>query len=122
MFQNIVEEKQENAEVEEIEKNKIDIDVKEILKKSFTKQNILVYIIAFMLSTVSTSSNGLAPFGLAIFAAGLSNGLPAGIIFIVSLIGTAIRNRRRTSINIHINIPCIYRDGINLQTMVRRRI
>ena len=37
MFQNIVEEKQENADSqEEIEKNKIDIDIKEVLKKSFT--------------------------------------------------------------------------------------
>lgn len=88
MFQNIAEEeKQENIIEDEIVQNKIDI--KDILKKIFTKQNIIVYIISFMLSTVSTV-NGMAPFGLAIFAATLSNGLPAGIVFIVSLIGTLV--------------------------------
>lgn len=92
MFQNIVdEEKQEDIIIdEELKTNKIDIDVKEVLKKSFTKQNILIYIISFMLSTVSTSTNRIAPFGIAIFAATLSNGLPAGITFLVTLIGTAI--------------------------------
>lgn len=90
MFQNIVEEKQEKAEKLETKINKLDIDIKEVLKKSFTKQNILVYIISFMLSTVSTSVNGIAPFGLAVFAGALSNGLPAGIIFIISLIGTGV--------------------------------
>ncbi len=91
MFQNIAyEEKKENS----VEENSENLDnlkesKKEVLKKLFTKQNILVYIISFMLSTVSTV-NGMAPFGLAIFAAALSNGLPAGIVFIASLIGTII--------------------------------
>lgn len=91
MFQNIVEERKEDIVIEdEIKTNKIDIDLKEVLKKSFTKQNIMVYIMSFMLSTVSIKLNGIAPFGLAIFAATVSNGLPAGITFIISLIGTAI--------------------------------
>ena len=32
----------------------------------------------------------MAPFGLAIFAAALSNAVPAGIVFILTLIGTGI--------------------------------
>lgn len=32
----------------------------------------------------------MAPFGLAIFAAALSNGIPAGIVYIATVIGTAI--------------------------------
>ena len=88
MFQNITdEEKIENAVEETVIQEKIDI--KSMLKKSFTKQNILVYIISFMLSTVTTI-NGIAPFGLAIFAATISTGLPGGIVFLFSLIGTLI--------------------------------
>lgn len=88
MFQNIAEEKQqEKIREEEIDENKKDI--KGMLKQLFTKQNILVYIVSFMLSTVSTAS-GLAPFGLAIFAATLSNQLPAGIVLLATLIGSMI--------------------------------
>ncbi|MCI8621042.1 MAG: hypothetical protein HFJ50_04695 [Clostridia bacterium] len=65
------------------------INFKEIIKKAFTVQNTLVYIISFMLSMVSTV-NGMAPFAIAIFAGALSNGLPAGIVFTFTLIGTMI--------------------------------
>lgn len=88
MFQNIAEEERIDSTIESsqiCEK----INIKEIFIKAFTKQNILVYIISFMLSMVSTV-NGIAPFGLAIFAAVLSNGLPAGIVFAFSLIGALI--------------------------------
>ena len=113
MFQNIdlEEEEKEDVIIEENE-NKEKIDIKEIAKKLCTKQNILVYIISFMLSTISTV-NGIAPFALAIFAGALSNGLPAGVIFIISLIGTAIRNRRTSFTYIHINSFSIYRNGSN---------
>ena len=61
MFQNIVdEEKEENVSREDIKIDKKE-SVKNILKKLFTKQNILVYILAFMLSMVS-GINGMAPF------------------------------------------------------------
>ena len=92
MFQNIdVEEKIDKEE------NKQDTlwekaNKKEILKKIFTVQNILVYIISFMLSTVSTV-NGMAPFALAILAAALSNGLPTGVVIAVTLIRNYNRNR-----------------------------
>ena len=90
MFQNIVdEEKSDKIAQDEIVKDKLNF--KEVCKKLFTKQNILVYIISFMLSMVSTV-NGMTPFGLAIFSATLSNGLPAGVVFVCSFLGTLIGN------------------------------
>lgn len=90
MFQNInVAEEEKDEEVIENENFNQKIDIKAILKKLFTAQNIFVYILSLMLSMVSTV-NGIAPFALAIFAAALSNGLPAGVVFIFSLIGTLI--------------------------------
>lgn len=88
MFQNIAEEEKiEEAVERDIIAEKL--DVKEIVRKLCTKQNILVYILSFMLGCVSTI-NGMAPFGVAIFAAALSNGLPAGVVFVFALIGTLI--------------------------------
>ena len=84
MFQNIAEEEKQENVIEENKKQE-NINMKEIFTKLFTKQNILVYIISFILSTVSMI-NGMAPFGLAIFAASLSNGLAAGVVFLFSLI------------------------------------
>ena len=117
MFQNIVDEEKvgTSAEVEEDKKGKV--DVKGTLKKLFTKQNILLYIVSFMLSTVSTT-NDMAPFGLAIFAAVLSNGLPAGVVFIISMIRYINWNGRRRDFNIYIDIACVYRFGFDFQTMV----
>ena len=112
MFQNIaVEDKNEEDVIEENEQRE-KIDINSLLKKLFTKQNIMVYIISFMLSTVSTVS-GIAPFGLAIFAASLSNGLPAGIVFILTLIGTGIGIRIWRNSYIFINGTCFYCNGIN---------
>lgn len=97
MFQNIAEEeKVEKLISDDVNKDKTKF--KDIVKKLFTKQNILVYIISFMLSTVSTV-NGMAPFGLAIFAAALSNGLPAGIIFLISFAGMLIGNGAGEALN-----------------------
>ena len=91
MFQNIVDVEKEENQTDTNgfdEKNKKEVIIN-LLKKLFTKQNILTYIVAFMLSMVS-SINGIATFGLAILAAGISNAVPAGVIFILTLIGTGI--------------------------------
>ena len=85
MFQNIVDTEKEEIQEEKINNNQINLN----LRKYFTKQNIITYIIAFMLSMVS-GINGMAPFGIAIFAATLSNAMPTGIIYILTLIGTGI--------------------------------
>lgn len=91
MFQNIIDIEKEENEINEaiFDENINNKNLKNTLQKLFTKQNILIYIVAFMLSMVS-SINGMAPFGLAIFAAALSNIIPIGIVYIVTLVGTAI--------------------------------
>lgn len=83
MFQNIsgqVEAETENAKTDKI---------KLFLKDAFTKQKIFIYIISFMLSTLE-GGNGIAPFAISIFAAVLSNKIPALIVYVLTLIGTCI--------------------------------
>lgn len=83
MFQNIERNFEEENNFEEIEINKKDT-IKEIIKKAFTKQKIILYILSFMVSLVSFKvDKALAPFGIAILAAILSNCIPIGIPFII---------------------------------------
>ena len=84
MFQNISDsyEEEENEHIENNEK-------KQIIKQLLNKQNIIIYILSFMVSTVSFSGE-IAPFGLALLAACCSNSVPIGIIYILSAIGTWI--------------------------------
>lgn len=92
MFQNISKEVEgKNFQQEDVKLNKIEM-LKGIAKKAITKQNIVLYIISLMASTINFGgeSLGLAPFGLAILAAALSNGIPIIGIYIATLIGTAI--------------------------------
>ena len=69
-----------------ISRNKKQSKIKLILKNIFTKQNILMYIISFMLSMVSCGNENIAPFGLAMFAAICSNSIPMGIVYILMII------------------------------------
>ena len=85
MFQNISEEVEEIETQEENKKDKWKAIVKNMLKP----QNILLYVVAFFASMVSIV-DGLAPFGLAIFAAACSSGVIAFPVFIATLIGTLI--------------------------------
>ena len=87
MFQNITREDEETI-VEDVEFNKKDNKMEKI-KELFSIQNIIIYAISFMVSMVSFNGN-LAPFGLAMFAAVCSNKIPAGIVYIFTLIGTLI--------------------------------
>lgn len=92
MFQNI---SKDSIELnEDVEFNKKE-NLKEVIKRLFAKQNIMLYIITLMISMVGFSSNNLifsfVPFGLALIAATLSNGLPIGIMYVLSLIGTFVR-------------------------------
>ncbi len=91
MFQNIERNFDNNQnEFEDIEKNKKQT-IKELIKNSFTKQKILLYIVAFMVSQVSFVINkDLAPFGIAMLAAILSNCIPVGISFVIIGIGNFI--------------------------------
>lgn len=93
MFQNISGDFIENQN-EDVKLNKKN-NVKEIVKRLFAKQNIILYVISFMVSMVGFSSNNLifsiVPFGLAFIAAALSNGQAIGIMYLLSLIGTFLR-------------------------------
>ena len=68
-------------------------EVKDILLKLFSVRNIVVYVIAFMISMVSfggDASLGIAPFSLAIVAASASCGIPISMVYISTLLGSFI--------------------------------
>ena len=86
MFQNVLNDNdQENYYEIEEDKN----GIKNIIKKLFGKQNLIIYIISFMISTIGFG-NGINPFAIAILAAVCSNDIPIGVVYILSLIGTGI--------------------------------
>lgn len=92
MFQNLSGEtpEQQNGYYEDNKK----VSTKDVLKRLFAKQNLILYIITFLISTVGLSDNSIlfsiSPFGLAIIAGALSNNRPIGIMYVLSLIGTFI--------------------------------
>lgn len=88
MFQNInhVDEQQNENQYEEVENKN---NNREFLKKIFSIQNIILYILSFMISTVEFLG-GIAPFSLAILAGCFSNDIPIGIIYVLTCIGTLI--------------------------------
>ena len=77
MFQNIAKDFEESKNsYEDVELNKKE-KIKEVLKKCFNKQMVLLYIVSFLLSFVSFGiDKELAPFGIAIIVAILSNCIP----------------------------------------------
>ena len=91
MFQNIARNFEDNQDFyEDVELNK-KTKIVEVLKKCFSKQMTILYVLSFALSFVSFQTNkDLAPFGIAILLATLSNCKPIGILSIFVVIGTAI--------------------------------
>ncbi len=86
MFQNIQGQANFEEEIEEI--NKKD-KIKQFLKLVATPQKILIYIACFMLSSIECVG-GIAPFAIAILGASLANGIPALIVYIMTLLGTLV--------------------------------
>lgn len=86
MFQNITEsvDEQENNKVQV---KKLNLIVKELLKV----QNIMVFIVTLLMSTLSIEGE-IAPFGLAMVSACLSTGIPVFGVIIAGGIGTLIGN------------------------------
>ena len=80
----------QNIQYEEVGQgyNKVDNPVS-IFKNIFTVKNIVLYIIAFMVSIVGMGGE-VSPFSLAIVAACFSCGIPAFGIIIISIIGNII--------------------------------
>ena len=84
MFQNVADIPNQNEEV--IEKNnKIYYRLKEIFKY----QNIIIYILTFLMSTLSIKGE-LMPFGLAIMAACVGESVPIAFVFVSAILGTCI--------------------------------
>lgn len=76
----------------EEESEKVNNDYISIIKKIFTKQNLAVYIITLLISMVGFGEDFLiAPFGIALVAASISNGIPLAVVYVSSLIGTTIK-------------------------------
>lgn len=92
MFQNITRDSKDDVEFYDEDVKKV--NTKDVLKRLFAKQNIVLYIVTFMISMVGFDNNtlifSLVPFGLAIIAAALGNDRPIGIMYVLSLIGTFI--------------------------------
>ncbi len=92
MFQNIDVKNADTAVNEEesnYNKGKFEI-FNSIMRQAITKQNLFLYLVSFMMSMVS-AGDGMAPFGMAIFAAACSNSIPVIFIYIVTMMGTALK-------------------------------
>ncbi len=82
MFQNL----QNDGQAEQ----KKDVNKKiNIFSNVFTKQNILLYIVTFMVSSIGVGQ-GVSPFALSITVASFSYGIPALLIILLSLIGSVL--------------------------------
>ncbi len=62
---------------------------KEILKNLINIKNVIIYIIAFMISTIGMGQE-VSPFSIAIVSASLAGGIPAIIVVIAGLIGNVV--------------------------------
>lgn len=86
MFQNIAD--MESHE-EELENNSVNLIYR--LKNIFKVQNVVIYVITLLMSTLSVKED-FAPFGLAIMAACVGETVPIIGVFVAALIGTTIGN------------------------------
>ena len=84
MFQNLSEDTIDNNIVNE-EKNKVNI-----FKNVFAKENIVIYIVAFMLSFVSLGQE-FSIFSISLLGACISFSVPALGVVVISLIGNLIK-------------------------------
>lgn len=62
---------------------------KEILKNLINIKNVMIYVIAFMISTIDMGQE-VSPFSIAIVGASLAGGVPAIMVVIAGLIGNII--------------------------------
>lgn len=88
MFQNVSKDYTEDNKEINIKNNK---SVKDILKNIVRGQSIILYILSLMLSCVNVVGLGYSVFAIAIFAAAISNGIPVGVLFVLTMVGTLIK-------------------------------
>lgn len=86
MFQNITE-SVDTTTLENTKASKIKLIIKEFLKV----QNLLLFVLTLLMSTLSIEDE-IAPFGLAMVAAALSGGIPVFGIILAGAIGTLAGN------------------------------
>lgn len=83
MFQNVAENTMQNENLKRNSKIVL------ILKELFKVQNIIAYVLTFLVSMVNIKGAYL-PLGLAMFAAALGSTVPAALVFLCGLVGTGI--------------------------------
>lgn len=109
MFQNIARDFEENQNLyEDVELNRKE-KILEVLRKCFTKKMVILYVLSFLLSFVSFGINkDLAPFGIAIIAAILSNCIPIGIVSILVVIGTGLSSGMSSVLNLLLTLLILF--------------
>ena len=87
MFQNISKDYTEEKEINIKSKN----NIKDIIKSIIKGQSLFLYIFSLMLSCVNGIGLNYSLFAVAIFAATISNGIPVGVLFVLTMIGTLVK-------------------------------
>ena len=88
MFQNVYRDYTEDKDEINIKSNNRVID---FIKRAVKGQSIFLYILSLMLSCVDGIGLNYSIFAVAMVAASISNSIPVGILFILTLIGTFIK-------------------------------
>ncbi len=99
MFQNI-------ADAGSERENKTSSNVIYRLKEIFKYQNVIIYILTFLMSTLSVKGE-FAPFGLAMMAACVGESVPLIGVFVTAIIGTFLGNGL-SSLGNFITVSIIY--------------
>lgn len=85
MFQNIA----DTGAFEEVNEEQ-DSNIKYRLMQIFKVQNVIIYVLTLLMSTLSVK-NEIMPFGLAMLAACVGESIPIVGVFAMAIIGTAIK-------------------------------
>lgn len=101
MFQNIA----DTGAFEEVNEEK-DSNIKYRLMQIFKVQNVIIYVLTLLMSTLSVK-NEIMPFGLAMLAACVGESIPIVGVFVMAIIGTAIKAGVKGVINF-LSISTIY--------------
>ena len=124
MFQNIANDFSDNNKnhYKDVKLNNEEIGM--FLKRSFSRQNIILYVISFMISMVSFGGDislGLAPFGLAILAATASSGIPISIVYIITLLGSFVGLGKDITANYFLTSLVFFATLFIVKTKIRKK-
>ena len=87
MFQNITMDVTED-EIKRVNNKR---DIGKFIKRAINGQSVILYICALLLSCVDGIGLNYSLFAMAIFASTISNGIPVGVLYILTMIGTLIK-------------------------------